>query len=123
MNSTILSLVADKLEHLISLVYQPSNPYGGLTIVVGVVTTILYLFYQRHFTPLGKIPGPFFASFSRWWLVIYARRKRRHTEDIELHRKYGPVVRIGPNEVSISSPAALDIIYGISSRCLIAIIY
>lgn len=28
-----------------------------------------------------------------------------------LHRKYGPVVRLGPNELSFTSPAAVDTIH------------
>lgn len=30
---------------------------------------------------------------------------------INLHRKYGPLVRIGPNHISVSDPAAVKVIY------------
>ncbi|PVH68975.1 cytochrome P450 [Cadophora sp. DSE1049] len=33
-----------------------------------------------------------------------------------LHDKYGPIVRVGPNHVSVSDPAMIPIIYGISSK-------
>lgn len=35
-----------------------------------------------------------------------------HTKIKELHDKYGPIVRIGPNELSYSCPEAWDDIYG-----------
>ncbi|GME52388.1 Cytochrome P450 [Neofusicoccum parvum] len=35
-----------------------------------------------------------------------------HKTNIELHRKYGPIVRIAPGEYSLSDPAAVKPIYG-----------
>ena len=34
---------------------------------------------------------------------------------IALHKKYGPLVRIGPNHVSVSDPKAINIIYGLKT--------
>ncbi|TAQ84790.1 hypothetical protein B7494_g6894 [Chlorociboria aeruginascens] len=103
---------AYEFERLRSSIPQPLNSNGALTLIAGLATIFIYIIVLREFTPLRKLPGPFFASFTRWWLVIYVRRKQRHLDDIKLHRKYGPLVRIGPNEVSISSPSALNTIYG-----------
>nr|MCV5143096.1 cytochrome P450 [Escherichia coli] len=49
---------------------------------------------------------PFLASCSRLWKVLSTASGRTHLDHIELHRKYGPVVRIAPNEVSVASPEA-----------------
>jgi hypothetical protein len=62
--------------------------------------------YRRYASPLRKYPGPFLASFTRLWKVKSTASGRTHLDHIELHRKYGPVVRIAPNEVSVSSPEA-----------------
>ena len=62
--------------------------------------------YKRYASPLRKYPGPFLASISRLWMVKSTASGRTHLDHIELHRKYGPVVRIAPNEVSIASPEA-----------------
>ncbi|RFU81362.1 hypothetical protein TARUN_845 [Trichoderma arundinaceum] len=37
-------------------------------------------------------------------------------ENIELHRKYGPVVRLAPNMYSIDLPEAVNAVYGIGSK-------
>ncbi|KAI8623937.1 cytochrome P450 [Xylariaceae sp. FL1651] len=60
--------------------------------------------YRRYATPLRSIPGPFLASCTRLWKVRSTISENTHWEHVELHRKYGPVVRIGPAEVSFSSP-------------------
>jgi hypothetical protein len=62
--------------------------------------------YRRYASPLRKYPGPFLASFSRVWKAISTASGRTHLQHIDLHRKYGPVVRIAPNEVSLASPEA-----------------
>lgn len=63
------------------------------------------------FSPLAKVPGPkitLFTSFILKWNELNANR-RGYIHD--LHVQYGPVVRIGPNEVSFSSPEAVREIY------------
>lgn len=62
--------------------------------------------FRRYATPLRRYPGPFLASITRLWKVRSVISGRTHLEHIALHRKYGPIVRIGPNEVSVSSPEA-----------------
>ncbi|KAL0472552.1 cytochrome P450 [Neurospora intermedia] len=62
--------------------------------------------YKRYASPLRKYPGPILASCSRLWKVLSTASGRTHLDHIELHRKYGPVVRIAPNEVSVASPEA-----------------
>jgi hypothetical protein len=53
-------------------------------------------------SPLRRIPGPFVAGFTEYWLVV-ADLAGKRTETIhQLHRKYGPVVRVGPKEVSFA---------------------
>lgn len=64
------------------------------------------LLYKRYASPLRHYPGPFLASFTRLWKVISTASGNTHLEHIELHRKYGPFVRIAPNEISVSSPEA-----------------
>ncbi|KAM7195486.1 Pisatin demethylase [Rhypophila sp. PSN 637] len=66
----------------------------------------LRILYKRYASPLRKYPGPFLASFSRLWIFISTTRGQTHLDHIELHKKYGRVVRITPNEVSLASPEA-----------------
>ncbi|KAI0115580.1 cytochrome P450 [Nemania sp. FL0031] len=60
--------------------------------------------YRRYASPLRSIPGPFFASCTRLWKLRSVVSENTQWDHVDLHRKYGPVVRIGPNEVSFSSP-------------------
>ncbi|RYC58873.1 hypothetical protein CHU98_g7352, partial [Xylaria longipes] len=60
--------------------------------------------YRRYASPLRSIPGPFLASCSRLWKIRSTISENSQWEHIDLHKKYGPIVRIGPNEVSFSSP-------------------
>ncbi|KAI1848733.1 hypothetical protein JX265_005641 [Neoarthrinium moseri] len=73
-------------------------------------------FYKRYASPLRSYPGPFLASFSRLWKVISTARGRTQLEHIALHQRYGPVVRIAPNEVSIASPAAARTVLSAGKR-------
>lgn len=73
-----------------------------------IVPTVLLTraLYHRYTSPLRTYPGPFLASCSRLWKVISTASTRTHLDHIALHQKYGPVVRIAPNEVSLASPEA-----------------
>lgn len=66
--------------------------------------------YKRYASPLRHIPGPFLASFTRLWKVWSVYSGHTELDNIAIHKKYGPVVRTSPTEVSFSSPnAAKDI--------------
>ncbi|KAF9889442.1 hypothetical protein FE257_007344 [Aspergillus nanangensis] len=85
-------------------------------VVVGVVSYwAAWVFYTRWFHPLSRYPGPFWASVSRVWTVLHVYRGEAETEQRKLHERYGPVVRIAPNELAISDPHAIKTIYGINS--------
>jgi cytochrome P450 len=62
--------------------------------------------YKRYSSPLRQYPGPFIASCSRIWKVWSTWTGHTEQHHIALHKKYGPVVRIAPNELSFSSPEA-----------------
>ncbi|KAK5382251.1 hypothetical protein LTR20_006117 [Exophiala xenobiotica] len=71
----------------------------------------------RYLNPLRKIPGPWLASVTKLWKVHKTLQERMERENIRLHQKYGPIVRIAPNEVSIDDPEeSLRIIYGPGSQ-------
>lgn len=67
--------------------------------------------YNLFFHPLRSFPGPPLAKVSRLWSRIGNRTGRKSDRIHEAHLKYGPVVRIGPNELSFAEPAAARAIY------------
>ena len=86
-----------------------------LALVLIPVYEILWIIYCRFFHPLSDIPGPLLASFSRLWMGFSVIGGRAEYTQRELHKKYGPLVRIAPNEVAVSDPSAVRIIYNIKS--------
>ncbi|MCJ1423936.1 hypothetical protein MMC29_001821 [Sticta canariensis] len=74
--------------------------------------SIPWVIYTRYFHPLSGIPGPFWASISRVWLAKQAAGGKLEQVVRNLHKELGPLVRTAPNEVTISDPEAMRIIYG-----------
>ena len=66
---------------------------------------VLRALYRRYLHPLHAVPGPFLASVtSLWFLAVYLGNDQQHKFPIQLHAKYGLVVRIRPNCVLINDP-------------------
>ncbi|KAM7212718.1 Cytochrome P450 [Rhypophila decipiens] len=67
--------------------------------------------YNAYFHPLSRYPGPKLAAMSSlWW--VYASLSGRYPWIIEkVIKKYGNVVRIGPNELVFLTPQAAKDIY------------
>lgn len=38
-----------------------------------------------------------------------------HRENVRVHEDYGPIVRIGPNHVSVSDAESMQTIYGVKN--------
>lgn len=84
----------------------------ALVSVVFLVWLAKRMYRIRNDTPLREIPGPWFASCSplyRFWYAVC--RSNYHHDLTNLHRKYGNIVRIAPNEVSIWDPELVAEIY------------
>lgn len=63
------------------------------------------------FGSLRRLPGPFSSRLTGLPLSIAAFKGRRAQWLNELHKKYGPVVRVAPGEVSVADPAHYRTIY------------
>lgn len=86
------------------------SPY---TLVLFLVQAVLYyiLPYLRNWQ-IRSIPAPFPAAFTSLWLLWQARQGRRYLAVDAAHKKYGALVRIQPNHVSVADPEAIPQIYG-----------
>ncbi|KAI1300027.1 cytochrome P450 [Xylaria venustula] len=67
--------------------------------------------YRLYAHPLSKVPGPFLARITELWRTVHYFRGTWFDNILELHRKYGPIVRISPNEVSVVSPDLTKSVY------------
>ncbi|KAJ6111538.1 hypothetical protein N7523_007599 [Penicillium sp. IBT 18751x] len=88
--------------------------------ILGCLIGILCLqfIYKRLSNPLSRIPGP---SISRWTDIVYlyywlAGQVPYYVHD--LHEKYGPIVRTGPNRVDVCDINAVKEIHKTNSRFL-----
>jgi len=90
----------------------------GSLYAINIVLLLYALYLVLHpwvFSPLEKIPGPWYAVYTKWWLVWKTIKGVRAKTIHDLHVKYGPWVRITPNEVSTCDPEAIVPIYGVNS--------
>lgn len=84
---------------------------------------ILYFLYYLVLFPLFRcdlrvIPGPLLSKLTDLNRLLLVRTGAAHEHHIRLHQKYGPFVRLGPNNVSIASPAAIPILYNVRAPFL-----
>ncbi len=77
---------------------------------------VAYFLLQILLDPLRDIPGPLLARFTRFWSFFEIYKGTFELTNIKLHKRYGPIVRIGPNEYSIDDVEAPKTIYGHGSN-------
>lgn len=85
------------------------NPIFGAAIVGALVLVYLARCYT---SPLCNIPGPALSKITSLILRWHEFGTDRTLYIHSLHLKYGPVVRIAPNEVSCTSYEAIKEVYG-----------
>lgn len=69
-------------------------------------------FYRLTLHPLSTFPGPFWAKITGLWRSKRYYDGNWHEDILALHRQYGRVVRIAPNELSIVDENASKLLYG-----------
>ncbi|KZP25877.1 high nitrogen upregulated cytochrome P450 monooxygenase 2 [Athelia psychrophila] len=74
------------------------------TFVVYWASIITYVSAYRlsPFHPLANYPGPVLGKLSKLTLAWKMYRGRQHLYYQKLHKQYGDIVRVGPNELSIN---------------------
>ncbi|KAF2809419.1 cytochrome P450 [Mytilinidion resinicola] len=85
--------------------------FAGLAVYISLVVV-----YRLTLHPLARYPGPPLARITDIHLAYHAYLGTRHLEFYRTHELYGPIVRIGPNTLSINTSTALKSIYGFKSN-------
>ncbi len=90
-----------------------SNVFNvALWLVLALVCwTLFSKLYQAYASPLRDVQGPWLARLTRFWYARSTYSRQGHKISMDLHKRYGPVVRIAPNEYSIDDFEASKIIY------------
>ncbi|KIX01734.1 uncharacterized protein Z518_09460 [Rhinocladiella mackenziei CBS 650.93] len=87
-------------------------PTSMTVILLGVVVSSIFLRWLLEFWNMRHIPGPFQAKITNFWMAS----KLWNCEDfrdiaLDLHAKYGPVVRYGPNRVLLGDLSAVSAVF------------
>ena len=78
------------------------------------VGLLAWLLNNKFYNGLNKYPGHWLAGYTNWWRFVDNLGRRTQHTHINLHRRHGDVVRLGPNVLSFADPAAIKIIYGLN---------
>lgn len=93
-------------------IFQNLSDHIGFLIPVLLLTSFTtYVVYQCFFHPLARYPGPFLAKITDIWQVYQFLTLQQPYNLTELHEKYGPFVRYGPDKLSTTCEEAVTIIY------------
>ena len=75
--------------------------------------------YRLFFHRLRHFPGPLGAKLTSWWASSLHGRRWHFYESLHgLHKQYGDYVRVAPDALSITDPAAVNAVHGPDSRCI-----
>ncbi|KAK4215462.1 cytochrome P450 [Rhypophila decipiens] len=93
-------------------------------VVVTIATVVLgriawQVISNLVFSPIpSNIPGPLIARITPKWISLVEMSGSRGRIVDALHKRYGPVVRLSPNELSFNSLPCIKTIYGAGSSCV-----
>ena len=90
------------------------NRFWAIALLASVAVFVAYTIHV--YLCLRQIPGPFFASISnvpRLYWVLTGHAQETH---IALHKRYGHLVRMGPDMVSVGDPREISKKYGITGK-------
>ncbi|KAI0838618.1 cytochrome P450 [Hypoxylon sp. FL0890] len=89
-------------------------------LVFGLISCYVFALglYRLYLSPLAKIPGPKLAALTTWYNAYYDLWQRGQYVWVveDMHRKYGPIVRIRPDVVHINDPAFIEKLYSQSPK-------
>ncbi|KAI7909997.1 hypothetical protein M0657_008647 [Pyricularia oryzae] len=99
--------------NLLETMGKPTAGHLGMAVTFTILVAFtIHVLRMRFFHPLRRYPGPWLNSITQIpaaWALLRARQPKAYRE---LHEKYGPIVRVAPNELSFINVEAWDDIYG-----------
>jgi hypothetical protein len=93
------------------------NTWTLIPCAVGLYLAV-YIVYYRYLHPLAKYPGPFLASLTDLWQTYQFMTLKQPYYLTELHEKHGPIVRYGPDKLSVTHESAIKAIYQAPARLM-----
>ncbi|CAO2650010.1 Nn.00g013020.m01.CDS01 [Neocucurbitaria sp. VM-36] len=94
------------------LAFLPNSLLSISRVAIAVfILLCLYPLYNVFVHPLRRYPGPLLWCSFRFPYVISTQRGELHKRLKDFHTRYGPIVRVAPNELSYADAAAWKDIY------------
>ncbi|RAL66217.1 hypothetical protein DID88_005889 [Monilinia fructigena] len=92
-----------------------------LSIIVAAILPIFWIglvVYRLFFSPLAKFPGSKLAAATSWYEFYFDYwLEGKYVFEIErMHKMYGPIIRVNPEELSIHDPEFYNKIYVTESQ-------
>lgn len=91
------------------------------TYMSGLFTSIII--YRKYFHRLRHFQGPWAAGATKLWHVWKCRTGQNYLVLEDLHKQYGPIIRTGPEEITIIDPAVPAAVDGPGNQCTKAVWY
>lgn len=90
-------------------------------LILTLLPFLIYFLYTQILDPLlrsdlRQIPGPILAKFTNLYRLSLVNTGSAHIHHQALHKRHGPFIRLGPNTISIGTPAAIPILYNTRTR-------
>ncbi|KAL6924129.1 hypothetical protein FSST1_001403 [Fusarium sambucinum] len=76
-------------------------------IVLFIIVPRVFELLRNIFSPVSRIPGPLINKLSPWPLEIATFKGKSHRFARALHEKYGPIVVLAPNMISIGDASEI----------------
>lgn len=89
-------------------------PLWSVLAITGVVLFCRGI-QNKYASGLSKVPGPSLAAYTDLWRLCLVWGRRPELTHVQLHKKYGDLVRIGPKTVLVSEWNSVKKIYGLNA--------
>lgn len=91
------------------------------SLILTLLPFLIYFLYIQILDPLlrsdlRQIPGPILAKLTNLYRLSLVNTGSAHIHHQALHKRHGPFIRLGPNTISIGTPAAIPILYNTRTR-------
>ncbi|KAH8665831.1 cytochrome P450 [Tricladium varicosporioides] len=94
--------------------FAATTETGLVTLLTFSVLVLLsQAVWRLVFSPIAGFPGPKLAALTYWYEFYYdiVLGGQYLFKMIELHKQYGPIIRINPHELHVADPEFFDTVY------------
>ena len=112
-----MSILAEEMSSMYHLhLFRDLSILKAILVAAAFLSILLCLYrVLRSYLRLSHVPGPLLASLSNVSRVSWALSGRAHNKHIDLHQRYGDLVRFGPNMISVGDPGEIPTLYPLKS--------